>query len=571
MDKHITVAAVLDQLPQASAPSSIWKRKARSWVFLIATVISFVTAVFGFVDAFQHPEKQIFAIGLLAVVIVILVIQLIRANIVRRKQHQIVHITPITSIMIDAELQQQLTHQSPLSARQIWVRRCVRIIDNIGWVLLAMVLTLAAGAVFVFSLFGLYEAIRTEVSIFDVVMIIGLVRPLNSTLNGIKKLQQKTIGTRRRIGTFSKSLHYMIESVNHFIQRLHLSTAEIVRTSTAAVSHVGGSIATTASTVALSVTVSGMGLASAQVAPSAVIATGQVIPLPPVIANVAGPAGHDVAVRGAVFYGCMGNILDGNQQSADENCQQAVQQANDSCAGWQGGPLPPECAQAINQVLPQAVERIEGTVPQPPADGTNGGNPPPADPNRSLPNNQPPLNGTPQPQDPNQPGKPQPNGAQAPCVAQDPNTQCPPMQSTANPAANNNGYPPPPNPNAPQGTPMPNLTPARQPGDAPPPPQEMGTQPPRATGAPDAPPPPQATGAPDAPPPPQATGAPDAPPPTQATGAPDAPPPPQATDAPAPQATRAPAPQATSAPVQPTAKPQPTTKPPPPPPPPPRP
>jgi len=577
VDKHITVAAVLDQLPQASAPSSIWKRKARSWVFLIATVISFVTAVFGFVDAFQHPEKQIFAIGLLAVVIVILVIQLIRANIVRRKQHQIVHITPITSIMIDAQLQQQLTHQSPLSARQIWIRRCVRIIDNIGWVLLAMVLTLAAGAVFVFSLFGLYEAIRTEVSIFDVVMIIGLVRPLNSTLNGIKKLQQKTIGTRRRLGTFSKSLHYMIESVNHFIHRLHLSTAEIIRTGTAAVSHVGGGIATTASTVALSVTVSGMGLASAQVAPSAVIATGQVIPLPPVIANVAGPAGHDVAVRGAVFYGCMGNILDSNQP-ANENCQQAVQQANDDCAGWQGGPLPPACAQAINQVLPQAVERIEAPVPQPPVEGPNGENPPPADANRSLPNSQPPLNGTPQPQDPNQPGNPPPNGAQAPCVAQGPNTQCPPMQSTANPAGNNNGYPPPPaNPNDPKGTPGPNLTPGGQQNPPPPqttnvpPPPPAPDAPPRSTQSPDAPSPP-----PDAPPPQQATNvlppAPDAPPPPPpAPQATSAPPPPQATDAPAPQATSAPPPPpATSAPApQATAKPQPTTKPPPPPPPPP--
>ena len=153
MDKQITVDALLAQLPQASAQSSIWKRKAQSSIFLIATVISFVTAIFGFVDAFQHPEKQIIAIGLLAVVMVILAIQLIRANIVRRKQLQIVHITPITSIMIDAQLQQQLTHQSPLSTRQIWIRRCVRIIDNIGWVLLAMVLTLAAGAVFVFSLF----------------------------------------------------------------------------------------------------------------------------------------------------------------------------------------------------------------------------------------------------------------------------------------------------------------------------------------------------------------------------------------------------------------------------------
>ncbi len=543
MDKQITVDALLAQLPQASGQSSIWKRKAQSSIFLVATGISFATAIVGFVDAFQHPEKQIVAIGLLAVVIVILVIQLIRANIVRRKQHQIVHITPITSIMIDAQLQQQLTDQSQLSARQIWFRRCARIIDNIGWVLLAIVLTTTAGAVFIFSVFGLYEAIRTEVSIFDVVLLIGLVRPLHSTFNGIKKLQQKRIGTRRRIGTLSKSLHYGIESVNHFIERLHLSTSEVIRSSTAVVSHVGGSIATTVSTVALSVTVSGMGLASAHVAPSAVIATGEVIPLPPVIANMTGPAGHDVAVRGAVFYGCIGNILD-SDQPANKNCQQAVQQANDSCAGWQGGPLPPECAQAINQVVPQAVERIEATVPRPPADGTNGGNPPPADPNRLFPNNQPPLHGTPQPQDPNQPGKPQPNGAQAPCVAQDTNPPCPPVQSTANPAANNNGYPPPPNPNAPQGTPMPNLTPARQPGDAPPPPQEMGTQPPQATGAPAAPPPP----------PPQATDAPAAPPPPQATDAPAAPAP-QATDVPAPQATRAPARQATSAPVQPTAKP----------------
>ena len=565
MDNQITVDALLAQLPQASAQSSIWKRKAQSSIFLVATGISFVTAVYGFVDAFQHPEKQIVAIGLLAAVIVILTIQLIRAHIVRRKQLQIVHITPITSItsiMINAELQQQLTHQSQLSTRQIWFGRCVRIIDNIGWILLATVLILTAGAVFVFSVFGIYEAIRTGVSIFDVVLLIGLVRPLNSTLNGIKKLQQKKIGTRRRMGTFSKSLHYGIESVNHFIERLHLSSTEFLRTSTTVVSHVGGSIATTVSTVALSVTVSGMGLASAQVAPSAVIATGQVIPLPPMIANMAGPAGHDVAVRGAVFYGCMGNILDGNQHSANENCQQAVQQANDSCAGWQGGPLPPECAQAINQVLPQAVEHIEGTVPQPPADAPNGGAPPPVDPNQPSPNNQPPLNGTPQPQDLNQPGKPQSNSGQAPCVAQDSNTQCPPVQSTANPAANNNnGYPQPPaNPNAPQGTPGPNLTPGGQ--QNPPAPQTTNVPPPPQVT--NAPPPPQAT---NAPPPPQAT---NVPPPPQAT---NVPPPPQATDVPAPQATDAPAPQATSAPVQPTANPQPTTSapPPPPPPPPPRP
>ncbi len=547
MANQITVEALLAQLPQASAQSSIWKRKAQSSIFLIATLISFVTAVYGFVDAFQHPEKQIVAIGLLAAVIVILSIQLIRAHIVRRKQHQIVHITPITTIMIDAQLQQQLTLQSRLSAQQIWFRRCIRIIDNIGWILLATVLILTAGAVFVFSIFGLYEAIRTQVSIFDVVLIMGLVRPLNSTLNGIKKLQQKKIGTRRRIGTFSKSLHYGIESVNHFIERLHVSTTEVLRTGTAVVSHVGGTIATTASTVALSVTVSGIGLASAQVAPSAVIATGQVIPLPPVIANMTGPAGHDVAVRGAVFYGCMGNIIDGNQQSANENCQKAVQQANDSCAGWQGGPLTPECAQVINQVLPQAVERIEGTEPQPPADAPNGGAPPPVDSNQPLPNNQPPLNGTPQPQDPNQPGKPQSNSGQAPCVAQDSNTQCPPVQSTPNPAANNNnGYPQPPaNPNDPKGTPGPNLTPSGQ--QNPPPPQTTNV-----------PPPPQATGAPA----PQATGAPapqttNVPPPPQATGAPA----PQATDAPAPQATGAPAPQATDAPA-----PQATSVPPPPPP-----
>ncbi len=558
MDNQITVDTLLAQLPQALAQSSIWKRKAQSSIFLVATGISFVTAIVGFVDAFQHPEKQIVAIGLLAVVIVIVAIQLIRANIVRRKQHQIVHITPITAIMIDAELQQQLTHQSQLSARQIWFGRCVRIIDNIGWVLLAIVLILTAGAVFVFSIFGIYEAIRTEVSIFDVVLLMGLVRPLHSTLNGIKKLQQKKIGTRRRMGTFSKSLHYGIESVNHFIERLHLSTTEVLRTGTAVVSHVGGSIATTASTVALSVTVSGMGLASAHVAPSAVIATGEVIPLPPVIANMAGPAGHDVAVRGAVFYGCMGNILDGNQP-ANENCQQAVQQANDSCVGWRGGPLPPECAQAINHVLPQAVERIEAPVPQPPAEGPNGNNPPPADANRSLPNNQPPLNGTPQPQEPNQPGNPQPNGAQAPCVAQDPNTQCPPVQSTANPAANNNnnGYPQPPaNPNDPKGTPGPNLTPGGQQNpppqttNVPPPPQTTNVPPPPQTT--NVPPPPQAT---NVPPPPQAT---NVPPPPQAT---NVPPPPQATSEPAPQATSAPAPQATT-------KPQPTTKPPPPPPPP---
>jgi|GEM_PF-4512041 len=518
MDNQITVDSILAELPQASAQSSIWKRKAQSTIFLVATGISFVTSVYGFVDAFQHSEKQILAGGLLAVVLVFLAIQLLRANLSQRKLNKIGYITPMTAIMIDAQLQQALTRQAQLSPRQVWVSRCVRIIDNIGWILLALVLVVTAGAVFVFSAFGLYEALRTQVTIFDVVLLLGLVRPLNSTLNGVKKLQQKKIGTRRRMGTFSKSLHYGIDSVNHFIERLHVSTTEVLRTSTMVASHVGGGFATVASTVALSVTVSGMGLASAHVAPSAVIATGQVIPLPPVIANMTGPAGHDVAVRGAVFYGCMGNILDSNQQSPNENCQQAVQQANDSCAGWQGGPLPADCAQAINQVLPQAVERIESTLPQPPADGTNGELPLPTDPNQALPNNQLPLNGTPQPQDPNQPGKPQSNSGQAPCVAQDSNTQCPPVQSTANPAANNNnGYPQPPaNPNDPKGTPGPNLTPSGQQN----------------------PPPPQTT---NVPPPPQATSA-----PAPQGGAPA----PQATSAPVPQG-GAPAPQATSVPPPP--------------------
>jgi hypothetical protein len=533
----MTVDALLAQIPHASAQSAILKRKAQWWVFLVAAGISFITGLMGFIEAFQQPDKQLVAGVLLAIVIALLAIRIIRTR--RRRTRHIVHVIPHMSIIIAPTLARQLTPQSRLSDRQKLIGRSIRIIDNIAWVLLAVVLTIGAAAIFVLSAFGLYEAIRTELSIFDVVLFIGLVRPLSAVRSGIKNWLLKSAGARRRINTLSESLHYVIESANHFIEKLSESTTEVLRASTTAVSRVGGSMATTASAVALSVTVSGMGLASAHVAPSAVIATGQVIPLPPVIANMAGPAGREVAMRGAVFYGCMGNILDSNQHTANEDCQQAVQQANDSCAGWQGGPLPPECAQAINQVLPQAVERIEGTVPQPPpVDGVNG-NPPPADPNQPLPNNQPPLlNGTPQPQDPNQPGNPPPNRAQAPCVAQGANTQCPPVQSTANPVANNNnGYPQPPaNPNDPQGTPGPNLTPGGQ--------QNL---PPQTTNVP----PPQAT---NISPPPQTT---------------NVPPPPQATNvAPPPQATNvAPPPQATNPPAQPTAQPQPTTNSPPPPPP----
>ena len=513
----MTVDSLLAQIPHAPARSAILKRKAQWWVFLVAAGISFVTGLMGFIEAFQQPDKQLVAGVLLAIVIALLAIRIIRTK--RRRTRHIAHVIPHMPIIIAPTVARQLMPQSRLSDRQKLIGRSIRIIDNIAWVLLAVVLTIGAGAIFVLSAFGLYEAIRTELSIFDVVLFIGLVRPLSAVRSGIKNWLLKSAGARRRINTLSESLHYVIEAVNHFIEKLSESTTEVLRASTTAVSRVGGSVATTASTVALSVTVSGMGLASAHVAPSAVIATGHVIPLPPVIANMAGPAGHEVAMRGAVFYGCMGNILDSSQHTADENCQKAVQQSNDSCAGWQGGPLPPECAQAINHVLPQAVENIQSTLPPPPVDGANSGNPPPGDANRQLPNNQPPpLNGTPQPQDPNQPGNPQPNGAQAPCVAQDPNTQCPPVQSTANPAAsNNNGYPQPPaDPNDPKGTPGPNLTPGGQQN----------------------PPPPPAT---NVPPPPQAT---------------DAPPPPQATDAP-PQATAKPNPKPTAQP-QPTAQPLPT-------------
>ena len=535
----MSVDSLLSQIPHAPARSAILKRKAQWWVFLVAAGISFVTGLMGFIEAFQQPDKQLVAGVLLAIVIALLAIRIIRTK--RRRTRHIAHVIPHMPIIIAPTVARQLMPQSRLSDRQKLIGRSIRIIDNIAWVLLAVVLTIGAGAIFVLSAFGLYEAIRTELSIFDVVLFIGLVRPLSAVRSGIKNWLLKSAGARRRINTLSESLHYVIEAVNHFIEKLSESTTEVLRASTTAVSRVGGSMATTASTVVLSVTVSGMGLASAHVAPSAVIATGQVIPLPPVIANMAGPAGHDVAMRGAVFYGCMGNILDSSQHTADESCQKAVQQSNDSCAGWQGGPLPPECAQAIIQVLPQAVENIQSTLPPPPIDGANSGNPPPADPNQPLPNNQPPpLNGTPQPQDPNQPGKPQSNSGQAPCVAQDSNTQCAPPQATANPAANNNnnGYPQPPaNPNDPKGTPGPNLTPG---GQQNPPPQTTNV-----------PPPPQTT---NVPPPPQAT---------------NVPPPPQATDAPPPQATSEPAPQATSAPApQATTKPQPTTKPPPPPPPP---
>jgi hypothetical protein len=551
VDNKISVDLLLAQLPHAPVQSAILKRKAQWWVFLVAAGISFVTGLMGFIEAFQQPDKQLVAGVLLAIVIVLLAIRMFRAK--RRRHKHITHVPPHAAIVIVQQLSQQLTTQSRLSARQIMIGRSVRVIDNIAWVLLAVVLTIGAGAIFVLSAFGLYEAIRTELSIFDVVLLIGLVRPLSAVRSGVKNWLLKSAGARRRINTLSESLHYVIESANQFIEKLGESTTEVLRASTTAVSRVGGSMATTASTVALSVTVSGMGLASAHVAPSAVIATGQVIPLPPVIANMAGPAGHEVAMRGAVFYGCMGNILDSNQHTANEDCQQAVQQANDSCAGWQGGPLPPECAQAITQVLPQAVENIQSTLPPPPVDGANSGNPPPADPNRSLPNNQPPpLNGTPQPQDPNQPGNPPPNGAQAPCVAQDPNTQCAPPQSTANPAQNNNnGYPAPANPNDPKGTPGPNLTPGGQQNPPPqttnvaPPPQTTNVPPPQTTNVP----PPQTTNV----PPPQTTNV----PPPQTTNVP----PPQTTNVPPPQATSAPAPQA-------TAKPQPTTKPPPPPPPP---
>ena len=467
MDSYLSADAILAQVPQAHTKSAAGKRKFESAVVFVATIASLATGVIGFVDAYQQPGKQNFLLGLVGCAVVLLMVRFMQWR--RRFAAHVPYIAAQTQVPIGSDFLDLLASRVIVSRMAHLFAWFVRKLDNLAWLLLVSTLSLSAGAVFVLSAFGLYTAFQNQLDVIDLVLLIGLVRPLRSAVSGIQRFRRQSTGSRQRVQTFSKSFHYAVESVHVYIDKLSQSTVGVLNASASAASKVSVGLATTASTVVVSVAVSGVGLASAHVAPQAVIATGEVIPLPPAVVQFAGPEGREAEIRGAVFYGCVGSLLD-NAQPADEQCQTAVQQSNDSCLGWQGGALPPECANALSGVLPQVVDSMQSNGSGENVDGSRGkeGDPRnPTDPNR------PPRD----PQQQNQADSGAPGTKSGPCVAAPGSRPCP----SENPAGQSGGQPgqqPLPSQGGSPGGPPP---PGRTPGSPPPggsdgaPPSEGGT------------------------------------------------------------------------------------------------
>jgi len=584
MVDQLHVDAIVAQIPHTQVSSGARKRKTQAAVVLLATVVSLVTGVMGFVSAYQMPNRQNFVLGLLLCAFMLLLVRVLRW---RRTFTTVVPYIPAQNVLeISDSFATRLFPRVRVSPMARGVATMLRRLDTVAWGLLVSALVLSAGAIFVLSAFGLFNALQNELRVIDLIMVIGMVRPFRSMVTGISKIRRQDAATRRHAQTFSKSFYYAVESFHLYVDKLSQSTVGMLQASSTAANKLSVGLATTASTVAVSVAVSGMGLASAQVAPQAVIATGEVIPLPPALVEFTGPEGREATIRGAVFYGCVGTLLD-TTQPADQQCQTAVQQANDACVGWEGGTLPPECANALSGVLPQVMESIESTSPPVPPD-----TPPDIDEQSSVrdadaASSEQIKRGTQLPQRVNAAGTVIPQGTPTPCDRTRGNAQCPPagaagaalpgdsglqtqripgQTNTLTPFDGTRG------PRSLDGTPERQQPPQDGTPGRPPPPQD-GTpgRPPRAEGTPEGPPsmdgtpgrPPRAEGTPDGPPPLDGTpgplqppeGTPDGPPPLDGTPGqpprtegPPGGPPPRATDVPPPRATDVPPPRATDVP-----------------------
>ncbi len=557
MDKQLSAQAILAEVKSVQTNSSALRRKAESAIVFVATAVSLVSGIAGFVSAFQNPDKKNFILGLVLCAVLLLVVRIMRSR--RRFAAHVPYIAAQQQIHLGEAFATRLAPRVRITPIGHLAARLLRTLDNIAWVLLVAGLTVSAGAIFILSAFGLYRAAQSELHMLDLIMLIGLVRPIRSAFAGITHLRRKKSGERQRVETFSKSFHYAVDSVHEYIDKLGHSTAGMLHASASAMNKASVGIATTASTVAVSVAVSGMGLASAHVAPQAVIATGEVIPLPPAVVEFTGPEGHDAALRGAVFYGCVGTLLD-NGQHADAQCHAAVQQSDERCASWQGGELPPECANALSGVLPQVVDSMQSRAAGGEADELR-----PAEDAGGQQNDANTPAGTP-PQD-NQSDTTATRATPGPCVAQSQNKPCPPERvtevsklgerATLTPPSSDNRPlldgtqgPPPPldgtqGPLPPRdGTKGPQPPPLEGTQGPPPPPLEgtQGLPPPPLEGTP-GPPPPPLEGTQGPPPPPlEGTQGPP-PPPLEGTQGPPPPrptdglPPPRPTDVPPPQPT----------------------------------
>ena len=350
------VDTLIVQAQAVPARSHKRQRQLRWWFFFVVALVSFATGIAGFVGAVQQERTQLAAFLLLVLVVVLVVVRIF----LMRRPAPVVRWQPLSYVQPQRTWVASLVHDAHQSRWRVLWGRSIRIIDFMLWVLMAVVLVSAAGTIFTFSAFGLYDGLVAGIDIFDVVLVIGLVGPFMSVRSGIARWRARRDGSRKRLNSFTETLRNALGAINNFFNTTLDSTAGIVRAGvTNVTSTVSTSIVTVTTTAALSATVAGVGLAAVDVAPRSIIATGRVLPLPMEVATLAGDEGRDVGLRGEILLNCMDDILASNEDNSDIPCQKAVHQVGGVCATWDGKHMPTGCEDKIFALLPEIQQLVQ--------------------------------------------------------------------------------------------------------------------------------------------------------------------------------------------------------------------
>ncbi|MCE2850769.1 MAG: hypothetical protein ACK5C8_12560 [Roseiflexaceae bacterium] len=349
MTDSTIVDALIGYVQKAPAHSGKRQRHIRWWFFFAVALVSFATGVAGFIGALQTERTRIASILLFVFVVVLIIIRII----VMRRPAPLLRWHPLSMVQPQASWLTTLMHAAHTTRWQQLVGRGIRIGDFVMWVLMALVLVAAAGIIFTFSAFGLYDGLKTGLDYFDVVLFMGLVGPFMSVRSGIARWRARRDGSRKRLNSFTETLRNALGAVNNFFHTTLDSTAGMVRAGvTNVTSTVSTSVVSLTTTAALATTVAGVGLAAVDVAPRSIIATGRVVPLPMEVALLAGEDGRNVGLRGEILLNCMDDIMSDTDRS-DAPCQNAVHQVSELCAQWNGKDMPPGCEANIFALLPE--------------------------------------------------------------------------------------------------------------------------------------------------------------------------------------------------------------------------
>lgn len=336
-------------------------RLAQWWLLFVIAVVGFVTGIMGFVAALQQPQSQSIALALIAIVAMIISTHIIRIWRVPKVPPWRVrwHIT------LDDTAMPRLIAAAQPSVWRVRLGRVVRVLDFVAWVCMAMALIAAAIIVFVFAVMGFLDGLKDGIDAFDITLAVGFVGPLMSIHSGISRWQARSDGARQRMRSFTETVRNSLGAHNNVYALIRESTNGLLRGGASSI--VSTSVFAVATTAVLTATVSGVSLAFIHEVPRSVVATGRVIPIPLVVARLAGPEGIAVGLRGDIIIACSDDMR-ADTGAVDDACRVAIAQVDPACAAWDGQELPEACAARIAEVVGENAAIVH-KKPRTPPDG----------------------------------------------------------------------------------------------------------------------------------------------------------------------------------------------------------